>query len=179
MSAPIDLQRLGDLLAVFAPLSFLTVGGGQSVVADIHRQSVGVHGWMSDAQFLDLFALSRITPGPGSLLVTLVGWQVAGVWGALVASAAIFLPSSVLVYGLARVWSRYRGRPIIRAVESGLAPVAAGMILAASCTVLRAAEGGIWAWSVAAASTLVLMRTRVNPLLMLALGGAFFLAVLG
>lgn len=173
-----NLRLLGDLLAVFVPLSFLTVGGGQSVVADIHRQAVGVHGWMTDAQFLDLFALSRITPGPGSLLVTLVGWQAAGFWGALVASAAIFLPSSVLVYGLAHLWSRYRDRPVIRAIESGLTPVAAGMILAASCTVLRAAEGGLWAWSVAALSTLTLMWTRVSPLLMLALGGAIFLLAL-
>jgi chromate transporter len=171
-------QLLGQLLAVFVPLSFLTVGGGQSIVADIHRQSVSVQGWMSDGQFLDLFALSRLTPGPGALLVTLVGWQVAGVWGALATSAAIFLPSSVLVYGLATVWSRYRHHKITRAMESGLAPVAAGMILAASCTVLRAAEGGAWAWAVAALSTLVLMWTRVSPLLMLALGGALFLLVM-
>jgi len=171
-------QLLGQLLAVFVPLSFLTVGGGQSIVADIHRQSVSVQGWMSDAQFLDLFALSRLTPGPGALLVTLVGWQVAGVWGALATSAAIFLPSSVLVYGLATVWSRYRHHKATRAIESGLAPVAAGMILAASCTVLRAAEGGAWAWAVAALSTLVLMWTRVSPLLMLALGGALFLLVM-
>lgn len=173
-----NLPLLGDLLAVFVPLSFLTVGGGQSIVADIHRQSVSVQGWMSEAQFLDLFALSRLTPGPGALLVTLVGWQVAGVWGALATSAAIFLPSSVLVYGLATVWSRYRHHKATRAIESGLAPVAAGMILAASCTVLRAAEGGAWAWAVAALSTLVLMWTRVSPLLMLALGGALFLLVM-
>ena len=172
-----NLRLMGDLLAVFVPLSFLTVGGGQSIVADIHRQAVGVHGWMSDAQFLDLFALSRITPGPGSLLVTLVGWQVAGVGGALAASAAIFLPSSVLVFGLAHVWSRYRTRALVRAIEAGLAPVAAGMILAASCTVLRAAEGGVWAWSVAALSMLALMWTRINPLLLLALGGLLFLLI--
>ncbi len=148
------------------------------IVADIHRQSVDVHGWMTDAQFLDLFALSRITPGPGSLLVTLVGWQVAGLWGALVASAAIFLPCSVLVYGLAHVWSRYRHHMVIRAIESGLAPVAAGMILAASCTVLRAAEGGVWAWAVAALCTLALQLTRVSPFLLLGLGGGVFWLVL-
>ena len=173
-----NVQLLGDLLAVFVPLSFLTVGGGQSIVADVHRQSVSVHGWMSDGQFLDLFALSRLTPGPGALLVTLVGWQVAGVWGALAVSAAIFVPSSVLVYGLATVWSRYRTHKATRAIESGLAPVAAGMIMAASCTVLRAAEGGAWAWAVAALSTLVLMWTRASPLLMLALGGSLFLLVM-
>jgi chromate transporter len=170
-----NLRLMGDLLGVFVPLSFLTVGGGQSIVADIHRQSVSVQAWMSDGQFLDLFALSRITPGPGALLVTLVGWQVAGVWGALTASAAIFVPSSILVFGLAKVWSRYKNRRFIRAIESGLAPVTAGMILAASFTILRAAEGGVWAWSMAAFATLVLMWTRVSPLVMLALGGGVFL----
>ncbi|WP_295958461.1 chromate transporter [Rhodoferax sp.] len=173
-----NFRLLGDLLAVFVPLSFLSVGGGQSILADIHRQAVGVHGWMTDAQFLDLYALSRITPGPGSLLVTLVGWHVAGFWGALVASAAIFVPTSLLVFGLAHVWSRYRDRLAIRAIESGLAPVAAGMVLAASCTVLRAAEGGVWAWAVAALSTLALVWTRVSPLLMLAVGGLVFLLAL-
>jgi chromate transporter len=174
-----SIRQLGELLTVFGPLSFLTVGGGQSIVSDIHRQAVTVHGWMTDGEFLDLFALSRITPGPGSLLVTLVGWHVGGLAGALVASAAIFLPCSVLVYGLAHLWSRYKHTPWIRAVEAGLVPVAAGMILAASGTLLRAAEGGPWAWGVAAASTILLMFTRMNPFLMLGVGGAVFWVVLG
>jgi len=174
-----SIKTLGDLLAVFAPLSFLTVGGGQSILSDMHRQAVQVHAWMDDGEFLDLFALSRITPGPGSLLVTLVGWHVAGLAGALVASAAIFLPCSVLVYGLAHLWSRYKTRPWIRAIEAGLVPVAAGMILAASATVLRAAEGGPWAWGLAAVSTLLLMFTRMNPFLMLGIGGVVFWVVLG
>jgi chromate transporter len=171
-------SQLWDLFAVFAPLSFLTVGGGQSVVADIHRQAVDAYGWMNDAQFLDLFALSRITPGPGSLLVTLVGWQVHRVVGALVASFAIFGPSTVLIYALARVWQRYNGRIWIRAIENGLAPVAAGMILAASCTILKAAEGGAWAWAVAIVSTLLLLRTRVSPFILLGGGALVFLIAL-
>jgi chromate transporter len=173
----VNFKALTDLLEVFAPLSFLTVGGGQSVVADIHRQAVDSYAWMSNARFLDLFALSRITPGPGSLLVTMVGWEVAGWAGALLASIAIFVPSSVLVFALAHVWARYKGTPWIRAIEAGLVPVAAGMILAASCTVLRAAEGGPWAWAMAAISVLALVYTRVSPLLMLAAGGGLFLCV--
>ena len=132
------------------PLSLTTVGGGQSVVAEIHRQAVNEYHWMTDGQFLDDFALSRLSPGPGSLLVSLVGWQVAGILGAVVASFAIFAPSSFLVYWLARIWTRYRGARWQIAVERGLAPLAAGMILAASLTVLRAAQGGWIAWGVAA-----------------------------
>jgi chromate transporter len=170
-----NVRILITLLSVFAPLSFLTVGGGSSIVADIHRQSVGVYGWMNDSQFLDMFALSRITPGPGTLLVTLVGWQAAGVLGAIVASIAVFVPSSLLVYGLAHLWARFKGTTWISAIENGLVPVAAGMIVAASCTILKAAEGGLWAWGVAAVSTLALMYTRVSPFLMLGLGAAIFL----
>lgn len=165
------------LLAVFGPLSLTTIGGGQGLTSEIHRQTVLEHGWLTEQQFLYAFALSRLSPGPGSLMVTLIGWDVAGWAGALAASVAIFLPSSLLLYGLARVWARYRGRPWQRAVERGLAPVAAGLILAASLTVLEAAHGGWLAWIVALASTAVLAVTRVSPFLMLGAGAAIFLGV--
>ena len=167
---------LWTIAAIFAPLSFATVGGGQGIVAEVHRQAVSVQGWMPEQQFVADFALSRLAPGPGSLLVTLIGWQVAGWQGALVASLAIFLPSSLLVYGLARVWASYQGRPWQRAVERGLAPIAAGLILAASLTVLQAADGGWLAWAVAAAATLLLSTTQVSPFVTLGLGALVFLA---
>ncbi len=167
---------LVQLLLVFLPLSFLSVGGGQSVVADMHRQSVTVYGWMSDAQFLNLFALSRMAPGPGSLLAALIGWHVRGWSGAIAAAAGIFVPSSLLVYGLARVWSRYRGAQWQLAVEIGLAPVAAGMILSTSCVLLRSSEGGWLAWAVALSSTaMLLFFTRLSPFLLLGGGALAFL----
>jgi len=174
-----NLATLHDLFSVFTPLSFLTVGGGQSILPDIHRQAVDSYGWINDAQFLDYFALSRITPGPASLLVTLIGWHVGGWAGAIAASIAIFLPCSLLIYALARVWARYRRTTCIRAIEAGLVPVAAGMILASSCTILRAAEGGAWAWAVAALSTAALVYTRVSPFIMLGLGAGIFFVALG
>jgi chromate transporter len=162
------------IFAFFVPLSFMTVGGGQSIIAEMHRQVVGSYGWMTDAEFLNIFALSRMTPGPGTLIVTLVGWKVAGWPGALVASVAIFLPSSLLVYGLARLWGHYRGAKWQKAIELGLAPVAAGMVLSTSFTLLRAAEGGILAWIVAGTTTGMLTFTKVSPLLLIAGGAAIY-----
>jgi chromate transporter len=167
---------LWTMLVIFAPLSFATIGGGQSVIAEIHREAVVQQGWISEQQFVYDFALSRLAPGPGSLLVTLIGWQVAGWAGALVASVAIFLPSSLLLYGLARLWARFRGRPWQRAVERGLTPIAAALILAGSLTILQAAEGGWLAWAVAGLSTVALMATRVSPFVLLTLGALVFLA---
>lgn len=165
------------LLAVFAPLSFTTIGGGQSVVSEIHRQTVLQYHWLDEEGFVTLFALSRLAPGPGSLLVTLIGWVVGGWQGAVVASVAIFLPSSLLLYGLAQLWARNRGAHWQRAIERGLAPIAAGLILAAALTLVQAAEGGPYAWVVAGLSTLVLSTTKISPFLLLGIGAAAFLAL--
>ena len=161
------------------PLSLTTVGGGQSVVAEIHRQAVSEYHWMTDGQFLDAFALSRLSPGPGSLLVTLVGWDVSvsGWGGAIVASCRDL--HAVLGAGVRAgavvdplSWGS-RGR---RRWSRDSAPVAAGMILAASLTVLRAAQGGWLAWIVAFASTALLMVTEISPFVLLGAGAAIFLA---
>jgi len=172
-------DRLLTLFAVFAPLSLVTIGGGQSVVPDIHRQIVEVHGWLSQAQFTETFALSRMAPGPGSLLVTLIGWQVAGIWGAAVATVAIFGPTAFLIYGIARLWERYRGARWQRALEIGLRPVATGLILASVYVLLQAIDGGWLARGIAFASTAALMWTRVNPLILLACGALTFVALNG
>lgn len=170
-------KTLWLLLAIFAPLSFTTIGGGQSIVSEIHRQAVSQQGWLTEQQFITDFALSRLAPGPGSLLVTLIGWSVAGWQGAVIASIAIFLPSSVLLYGIAHVWARYHGAPWQRAIERGLAPIAAGLILAAALTLVEAARGGWIAWAVALASTVILTYTRVSPFILLGAGAFIFLVV--
>ncbi len=170
---------LFSLLTLFVPLSLVSVGGGQTLVAEIHRQVVAHHHWMTEGQFVDAFAISRMAPGPGTILVTLIGWKVAGVAGALVASFAIFAPTALLVYGLARLWARYRGARWQLALEAGLRPVAAGMILASGLVLIEALEGGWPARGIALASTALLMVTKINPLLLMAGGAVVFILLHG
>src|ERR1041385_70035 len=96
-------EALLALAIVFAPLSVLAFGGGNAVLADIAQQAIIVHHWTTEREFADLFALSRAAPGPGSMLAALIGWKAAGIPGALVATAAFYLPSAVLVYAVARL----------------------------------------------------------------------------
>jgi chromate transporter len=165
------------LLSVFIPLSFVTIGGGQSAVADIHRQVVDVHHWMTAGQFLDAFAISRMAPGPGSLLVTLIGWHVAGFWGAIAATLGIFAPTAFMIYGVAHIWSLHEGARWQRVLERGLRPVAAGMILAATYVLLQSLDGGWTARVIALVATALLMTTRVMPIILIAAGGACFVAL--
>jgi chromate transporter len=167
-------RLLLEIFIVFAPLSLATIGGGQTIVADIQRQVVDVHHWMTAAQFIDAFAISRMAPGPGSLLVTLIGWQVAGLPGAVVATVAIFGPTLIVIYIVARLWAKYRGAQWQIAIEAGLRPVAAGMILAASYVLLQSLEGGLLALAIALASTAILMATRANAMILLCAGAVAF-----
>lgn len=164
-----------SLLLVFLPLSVVTIGGGQSAIADMHRQIVEVHGWMSASQFVDAFAIARLAPGPGSLLATLIGWRIAGFWGALAATIGIFGPTALMIYGVAKLWSRYEGARLLKALERGLRPVAAGMILAASYILIGSLDSGWIGRGLALASTALLIATPVNPLLLIGGGAGCFI----
>ena len=161
------------LLAVFVPFSLVSFGGGTSIIAGMQRDAVDVHQWISAREFVDLFAISRAAPGPGLMLATLIGWKVSGWAGAIVASLAIFVPSSLLCYSVALVWQRYRGRRWHTALEQGLAPVGIGLVLAGAVAVLRVSGAGALSWILAFASAALLTwRPKLHPLLVFAIGGA-------
>jgi chromate transporter len=172
---PDDIRTLLALALVFVPLSLLSIGGGASLLAEIEHQSVTVHAWTTQREFADLFAISRAAPGPGTMLSTLIGWKVAGLAGALTATIALYLPSSLLVYAVARAWGRWRGSVWHTAIERGLAPIAAGLILAGGIAVLRVSPGGSAVWAAAIASTASILRwPRLHPLALFIAGGALF-----
>ncbi len=170
---------LWALLWVFVPLSLLSLGGGASILAPLHYQAVEVHHWVTQRQFVDMFAISRAAPGPGSMLVALIGWKVAGWPGAVVGVFGIFLPSSLLCYGASRIWNHYRGSRFHAALENGLVPVGAGLIMAGALAILRASEAGPRGWVVALAATAVLAHRNYHPLLILLAGGAAYALIAG
>jgi chromate transporter len=168
-------RPLLSVAIVFAPLSLFSIGGGASLIAEIEHQAVAVHGWTTPREFADLFAISRAAPGPGTMLSALIGWKVAGVAGALAAALALYLPSSLLVYGAARLWGRWRGAPWHGAVERGLAPIAAGLVLAGGLAVLRVAPGGMMVSAAAIAATALMLRwPRLHPLILFGANSALF-----
>jgi chromate transporter len=168
---------LVSLFAVFAPLSLLSFGGSNSVIADIAHQSVAVQHWTSEREFADLFALSRAAPGPGSMLTALIGWKLAGLTGAVVATASFYGPAALLLFVAAKLWGRWRGSAWHAAIERGMAPIAAGLFLSGGIAVLRASPAGPIVWVAAGAATAALLYwPKLHPVpLLLASGAAFAL----
>lgn len=168
------MSRVIDLLLEFAPLSLLSIGGGQSVLADVQRTVVDRHQWLTRGQFLDDFAISRASPGPNLLMIPLIGWQVGGMPGALAAAVGMFLPSSLLFFGAAHLWRRHSGSRWHGILSKGLPPIAAGLVLAGPFSVLRASEAGPWGWGLTLLSMLALVATKIHPLVVLGAGAALF-----
>jgi chromate transporter len=161
-----------NLVIILAPLSIAAIGGATGIYAPLQHQVVELRGWLTPREFLDLFAIARMTPGPSSLLVTLIGWKVAGLIGAFVATLALYLPSSLLCYGVAHVWDRHRGKSWHTALEGGLAPVGAGLVFAGIWTLLRLSEAGPLSYAiVVAVAALLTWRPKLHPFVLL-LGGA-------
>jgi len=166
---------LWALIAVFVPFSLVSVGGGPSIFAGIQNQAVDVHHWVTAREFVNLFAIARAAPGPGSMLVTVLGWKVAGWAGALVATLALFVPSSLLCYGVSRVWTHYRGRNWHTALENGLAPIGAGLILAGVFAIFRITGAGPLYLGVAGLAAVVFhWRPKLNPLIVLLAGAVLY-----
>jgi chromate transporter len=163
-----DLLQLGGLMAL---LSLVGFGGGNSILAPMHTAVVSDHRWLTDEQFLTVYTLGRMAPGPGSLYVSLIGYQVAGAAGALVAQLGLYLPPAVLLYACARASDHFAEHPWKRAFERGLAPVVVGLVLASAVQVGGIALQGPLAFVLAAASTLLLFRTTISAPLVILSGG--------
>ena len=166
-----------ELALQFLVLSLLSIGGANAIIPEMHLRAVEVEHWMTDADFSQMFALSQAAPGPNVLIVSLIGWKVAGVAGALVAMAAMCGPSSLLTYYVAHVWDRFRDAPLRIAIQRALAPVTVGLILASGYVLTRATDHAWPAYAVTGATLVAALTTRLHPLWMLAAGAA--LGVLG
>lgn len=173
------IATLVALAAVFAELSLLAIGGGNAIIPAMQRVVVTVHHWVSAREFLDLFGITRATPGPGSTIVLLIGQKVAGLPGALVAGVAMYTPSCLLTFCLARVWRNARGSPWVRVIERALAPIAVGLIFASVIILIRTTEHGPAMMVITVLATITLTLSDINPLVVLAAGavGALCLAI--
>jgi chromate transporter len=173
------IATLVALGVLFAELSLLAFGGGNSVLPEMQRRVVEVHGWMTAAQFNALFGLAQAAPGPNMMVVTLLGWRVAGFWGAAVATLATFGPSSVLAGVVLRVWDRFRLAPWRRAIQAGLVPVTAGLVAAGAALIASTAAVTPALAGVTAVAAVLSVATRLHPLWLLGAGAVFGLLGVG
>jgi chromate transporter len=161
---------LADLFAQFALLSLVAFGGVTALLPELHRLVVEQRHWMDDATFAQLYAIAQAAPGPNLLVVTLIGWKVAGLAGAVVATLAICLPMSVVIYFLFRNWERFRDAPWRHALQTGVAPLAIGLVFASGWFIGAATGGSLGALVLMAGTVILMLKTSWHPLWLIGVG---------
>ncbi len=154
-----------QLIQVFGITSLLAFGGGNAVIPQFHLLTVGTYHWLTDRQFTDSFAIAQAAPGPSTLIVSLLGFRAAGVWGAVIATLSMVVPTSLIVYGITKLWNSGHHESRWRyALEHGMAAIAVGLILSGGVVVARSAETSWVQIALTAVATVVLCATKINPL---------------
>jgi chromate transporter len=159
----IQASILGQLARTFSMISLIAIGGMNAVLPALRHQVVDVLRWMDDATFMQLFAVTQITPGPNVVIVSLVGWQVAGLPGLLVATFSMLLPACLLAFTVGRLTSKVAGTAGFRLAQDALVPVAIGLILAGGLDLAQAAYRGWMTPLLISANVCFVLFTRANP----------------
>jgi chromate transporter len=170
MSSPPAPFALTVHLALLSSISF---GGFPTVLPDVRDFVVVTHGWVTDQEFTNFFALAQSIPGPNMILMmSFVGWKVWGFPGALASAFATFGPPCVMYFASYRLWDRFRHAPWQRIVRLGLVPVTMGLVIASGMVMARAADTGWQAAALTIAAVAIMLATRLNPIWLLLAGGA-------
>lgn len=187
----IELQTVDwlHLFAYFLTLSLMAVGGAITAAPDMHRYLVDGNRWLSETQFTSSIAIAQAAPGPNVLFIALLGWNVGlnagggagpaawglGALGVAVCMVGILLPSSLLTWQASRWGQRNRDKRGVRAFKQGMAPLVIGLLLATGWLLGSASgnPGKDWKlWLLSLACTLLVWRTRIHLLWLLAAGAA-------
>lgn len=170
MNGPAVLITLVGHLALLSSISF---GGFPTVLPDVRNLVVATHGWMTDQEFANFFAMAQAIPGPNMILMmSFIGWKVWGLPGAVASAFATFGPPCLMYFGAYRLWHRFRDAPWQEIVRRGLVPVTTGLVIAGGFVMAQAADANWRAAAVTVAAAVLMLTTRVNPLCILFAGGA-------
>ena len=190
MSLQLSPQDWLDVFMHFAVLSLMGIGGAITTVPEMHRYLVIEKSWLTDSSFSSSIALAQSAPGPNVLFVALMGWQVGisaggglnagasagwlGLLGVFLTMLGIMLPSSILTYKATKWAHLNRDLISVQAFKSGMAPIVIGLLVSTGW-LLSAAHSDLaqdWKlWLVTAIATLVVWRTSIHLLWLIAAGG--------
>ena len=173
LAATLDPGALGTLFGVFAKAGALLFGSGYVLLAFLRADLVHRLGWFTEAQLVDAIAVGQATPGPVFTTATFVGYQLAGLRGAAVATAGIFLPAFLFVALTAPILPRLRAHRDLGAALDGLNAASLGLMVAALAPVAASVAGRpALSLGVGLPALALLATGRGGPMPLLAVGAA-------
>lgn len=163
-----------QLFWVYFKIGLFGFGGGYAMLSLIQHEVVEKHAWLTDTQFTDIVAISQMTPGPvGINSATYIGYVASGnVWGSIIATFSICLPSFVLMLVVSRLLMKYKQNRWVDALFSGLRPAIVGLIAAAALSLMTPQNfPDLKSIGMCVGAFLLVRYAKIHPIIMIIIAG--------
>jgi chromate transporter len=160
------MSQLIHLAMTFSLLSILAVGGGTAVLPEMQTllaQQFNV----SHTQFVQIYSIGQVAPGPNMLMVLVIGFQIAGMLGAGIVLLSFFLPSSIFCFYAGRLWMYFGESPWRRSIQNALEPISIGLMASGVYAVAKASIFDVTTLILALLSLYCVLKTKINPALVI------------
>lgn len=171
-----------ELFYTFFKIGLFGFGGGYAMISMIQGEVVTRYGWLTSQEFTDVIAISQMTPGPiGINAATYVGFATTdSIWGAVVATFAVVLPSFILMLAISKFFMKYQKHPVVESIFSGLRPAVVGLLASAALVLMNSDNFGsvitdpytfIISVIIFIATFVGTMKYKINPIYMIIVCG--------
>lgn len=152
-------------------LSVLGFGGGKGIIPEMRTYAVTTFHWTTASQFSEFYTIGKMVPGPTTIFSALVGYGAAGIIGAAVATAAMFVPSSLMMIGAGTLFERFRTSPVRTLIVQGLAPAIIGLVWSSVLSIGKGIPITVTTIAVALAVAVLSIRTKISAPALIGLSG--------
>lgn len=166
-----DRLNLVEMFLHFLVLWFLAIGGPSAIFPDIHRYLVVSRQLLTNSEFVELYTLAQVAPGPNAMYVTLIGWHLAGWQGVVATTVPLLVPATTLTLLVGHLNERYPKARFGRVVRRALTPITIGLVLASATILMRSVNHSWRGYLITLVTVVIVLRKSWNPLFLFA-GGA-------
>ncbi len=162
-----------DIFLSFLKIGAFSFGGGYAMLPLIEEEIIHNHHWIDPREFVDIIAISQMTPGPIAInSATFVGYKVYRVLGSAAGTIGVVLVSFILILLVARFILKFKeSSPIIEGIFSGIRPAVIGLIASAAISIGRTSIVDLKSIFIALGVLLLLAKTKLHPIMAIVIAG--------
>ncbi|NLW40586.1 MAG: chromate transporter [Tissierellia bacterium] len=166
------MSSLIKLFLSFFKIGLFSFGGGYAMLPLIKKEIIEVHGWLTNAEFIDIIAISEMTPGPIAInSATFLGYRISGILGSVVSTIAVVLPSFIIMSLIFHFVNKFKDSPYSDWFFRGIRPIVLGLIASAAVSVAMDAFVDIKSVLITLGIFYIVTFKRLNPIIAIIIAG--------